>query len=65
MVHVDGSSTLNESGARLILISPKGEKYEYSLRFAFLPTNNKVEYKAITASLDMEDPRGKQISGLS
>jgi len=47
IVYIYGCSAQNELGVALTLISPKKEQYNWAFRFAFVATNNKVEYKAI------------------
>ncbi|GAV76276.1 RVT_3 domain-containing protein [Cephalotus follicularis] len=46
---VDGSSCVSKSGAGLVLTSPDGWTLEYTLRFGFKTTNNKVEWEALIA----------------
>ncbi|KAK3003650.1 hypothetical protein RJ639_019155 [Escallonia herrerae] len=50
-LYVDGSSTLGNSGARLILISPKKFVIEYVICFNFQASNNEAEYKALLAGM--------------
>nr|GEV23392.1 reverse transcriptase domain-containing protein [Tanacetum cinerariifolium] len=47
----DGASSSNGSGARLMLVSPKGKEYTYDLRFEFVTTNNEAEYEVLLAGL--------------
>ncbi|KAL0298790.1 UNVERIFIED_CONTAM: hypothetical protein Sradi_6538800 [Sesamum radiatum] len=46
---VDGSSTLQGSGAGVILETPHGDKIQYALRFSFDASNNEAEYEALLA----------------
>ncbi|KAK4394082.1 Retrovirus-related Pol polyprotein from transposon opus [Sesamum angolense] len=46
---VDGSSTLQGSGAGVILETPQGDKIQYALRFSFDASNNEAEYEALLA----------------
>ncbi|KAL0395968.1 UNVERIFIED_CONTAM: hypothetical protein Scaly_0045200 [Sesamum calycinum] len=46
---VDGSSTLQGSGAGVILETPQGDKIQYALRFNFDASNNEAEYEALLA----------------
>ena len=50
---VDGASNAQGSGAGLILTSPEGIDIEYALRFGFLTSNNKAEYEAVIAGLNL------------
>ena len=44
----DGSKNIEGSGARIILISPSGDKLRYVLQLNFSScTNNVAEYKAL------------------
>ncbi|XP_073061728.1 uncharacterized protein [Primulina eburnea] len=47
MVHVDGSSTSGGSGAGVLLESPQGDQFQYTIRFRFPATNNEAEYEAL------------------
>nr|GEX12239.1 hypothetical protein [Tanacetum cinerariifolium] len=48
---MDGSSCVDGSDAGLILTSPKGTKFNYTLRFQFAAFNNEAECEAIIAGL--------------
>ena len=50
---IDGAANALESGASLILTSPDGIDIEYALRFGFRASNNKVEYEAVIAGLNL------------
>ena len=50
---LDGASNAQGSGAGLILTSPKGIDIEYALRLGFNTSNNKVEYEAVIAGLNL------------
>ncbi|XP_071741277.1 uncharacterized protein [Rutidosis leptorrhynchoides] len=47
----DGASSSEGSGVGLMLISPEGKEYTYTLRFKFSTTNNEAEYEALLAGL--------------
>ncbi|GJX17313.1 reverse transcriptase domain-containing protein [Tanacetum coccineum] len=47
----DGSSSVDGSGAGLILTSPEGTGYTYALRFHFTASNNEAKYEALIADL--------------
>jgi ribonuclease HI len=47
----DGSKSQEGSGARCILINPKGRRYFLSCRLEFKCTNNTVEYEALVQGL--------------
>ncbi|XP_022024773.1 uncharacterized protein LOC110924853 [Helianthus annuus] len=47
----DGASSVEGSGAGLILINPEGLEFTYALRFDFQTTNNEAEYEALITSL--------------
>ena len=50
---VDGASNAQGSGAGLILTSPDGIDVEYAHRFGFQASNNKAEYEAFIAGLNL------------
>ena len=52
-VYVGGSSTKNGCGAGIIYESPKGDRFEYALRFKFQASNNKAEYEVLLAGIRM------------
>ncbi|GJX31501.1 reverse transcriptase domain-containing protein [Tanacetum coccineum] len=54
----DGSSCINDSGAGLILTSPKGMEFTYALRFSFEATNNEAEYEALITGLRIAEQIG-------
>nr|GEU72161.1 hypothetical protein [Tanacetum cinerariifolium] len=47
----DGSSCVDGSGAGLILTSPEGTEFTYTLKFQFTASNNEAEYEALIAGL--------------
>ncbi|XP_052197211.1 uncharacterized protein LOC127804391 [Diospyros lotus] len=50
-LYVDGSSSDQGAGARVMLISPEGHRILCALRFGFQATNNEAEYEALLAGL--------------
>ncbi|XP_056696908.1 uncharacterized protein [Spinacia oleracea] len=52
-VFTDGSSTVNGSGAGVVLIPPTGKSIEYALKFGFKATNNEAEYEAAIAGIEL------------
>ncbi|XP_021764856.1 uncharacterized protein LOC110729427 [Chenopodium quinoa] len=52
-VFTDGSSTVNGLGAGVVITSPEGKSFEYALKFSFKASNNKAEYEAAIASLEL------------
>ncbi|GJS44893.1 ARID DNA-binding domain-containing protein [Tanacetum coccineum] len=48
----DGASSIEGSGAGLILTDPNGQEVTYALRFDFKTSNNEAEYEALIARLD-------------
>jgi len=51
MLFVDEASNAKESGAAVVLISPKKEVLEYSLCFTFPNSNNAAEYEALLVGM--------------
>ena len=52
-IHFGGSTQLEGSGARIVLTSPRGDKFCYVLRLMFPCTNNVAEYEALLHGLWM------------
>lgn len=50
---VDGSSTLERSGAGLVLTSPEGFRIQQAITFGFSATNNQAEYEALLSGLKL------------
>ena len=53
-LYVDGSSNEHGAGAGVLLISSKGHKIPYELRFSFKATNNEAKYEALLVGLRLE-----------
>ncbi|KAL0394778.1 UNVERIFIED_CONTAM: hypothetical protein Slati_4444000 [Sesamum latifolium] len=47
LLHVDGSSTIQGSGAGIVITSPQGEDLEFAVKFGFKASNNEAEYEAL------------------
>jgi len=50
---VDGSSTKAGNGVRLIIESHQGERHEYALKLIRKASNNKAEYEALIAGVEL------------
>ncbi|GJZ69771.1 reverse transcriptase domain-containing protein [Tanacetum coccineum] len=50
-LYTDRASSFDGYGVGLILVSPEGKEYTYTLRFEFKTTNNEAEYEALLARL--------------
>jgi ribonuclease HI len=57
-VNIDGSSTKGMSGAGIVLVSLKKDKFEYALQLRFHATNNEAEYEALLAGLKLSQSMG-------
>lgn len=57
-LYVDGSSNEKGCGARTLLQSSEGTRFEYALRFNFRMSNNEAEYEALLAGLRMAQSMG-------
>ncbi|KAL2228426.1 UNVERIFIED_CONTAM: hypothetical protein Sindi_1822300 [Sesamum indicum] len=53
LLHVDGSSTIQGSGAGIVITSPQGEDLEFTVKFGFRASNNEAEYEALITGLKM------------
>jgi ribonuclease HI len=53
-IYVDGSKRVLGAKARVILVSPQGDKMRYVLRMRFTnPSNNEAEYEAVLHGMHM------------
>ena len=51
VLHIDGASNAQGSGAGFLLTNSEGVVTEYALRFNFKTSNNQAEYEALLAGL--------------
>nr|GEV86028.1 gypsy retrotransposon integrase-like protein 1 [Tanacetum cinerariifolium] len=58
VLFTNGSSCLEGSGAKLILINLEGKEFTYALRFEFYALNNKAEYEALIAGMRIAEQMG-------
>jgi len=49
----DGSTCDQEAGIGIVLISPQGKRYEFSLPIVTTSTNNQAEYQALVKGLEL------------
>jgi len=49
----DGSTCDQRAGIGIVLISPQGRKYEFSLPIVATSTNNQAEYQALLRGLEL------------
>ena len=59
-IHTDGSSNQRSGGAGVVIQTPEGDKIECMIRLDFPPTNNKAEYEALAADLDLARAAGAE-----
>jgi ribonuclease HI len=58
-MYFDGSKSVQGAGARLVLISPQGDKLKYVLRMSFSQaSNNEAEYEALLHGIKMANACG-------
>ena len=57
-IHTDGSSTQRSGGVGVVIQTPEGDKIECMIRLDFPTTNNKAEYEALVAGLDLARAAG-------
>ncbi|KAL0458377.1 UNVERIFIED_CONTAM: hypothetical protein Slati_0464900 [Sesamum latifolium] len=62
LLHVDGSSTAQGSGAGIVITSPRGEDLEFAVKFDFNASNNEAEYEAFIAGMRMAHEAGARHS---
>ncbi|KAL0446002.1 UNVERIFIED_CONTAM: hypothetical protein Slati_1728100 [Sesamum latifolium] len=53
LLHVDGSSTTQSSGAGIVITSPQGEDLEFAIKFGFKASNNEAEYETLVIGMRM------------
>ncbi|KAL0395050.1 UNVERIFIED_CONTAM: hypothetical protein Slati_4471200 [Sesamum latifolium] len=53
LLHVDGSSTAQSSGAGIVITTPQGEDLEFAIEFDFKTSNNEAEYEALVIGMRM------------
>jgi len=53
MLFFDGSTCDRVAGIDIVLISPQGKKYEFSLQIVATSTNNQAEYQALIKGLEL------------
>ncbi|KAL0402054.1 UNVERIFIED_CONTAM: Ribonuclease HI [Sesamum latifolium] len=58
LLHVDGSSTSQGSGAGIVLTTPQGDDMEFAIKFEFKASNNKAEYEALVLGMRMAQDAG-------
>ncbi|KAL0446201.1 UNVERIFIED_CONTAM: Ribonuclease HI [Sesamum latifolium] len=58
LLHVDGSSTTQDSGAGIVIMTPQGEDLEFAIKFDFKASNNEAEYEALVIGMRMAHEAG-------
>ncbi|KAL0453040.1 UNVERIFIED_CONTAM: hypothetical protein Slati_1282100 [Sesamum latifolium] len=58
LLHVDGSSTTQDSGAGIVITSSQGEDLEFAIKFGFKASNNEVKYEALVIGMSMAHEAG-------
>ncbi|KAL0444710.1 UNVERIFIED_CONTAM: hypothetical protein Slati_2193700 [Sesamum latifolium] len=58
LLHIDGSSTIQDSGAGIVITTPQGEDLEFAIKFDFKASNNEVEYEALVIGMRMVHEAG-------
>ncbi|KAL0394699.1 UNVERIFIED_CONTAM: Ribonuclease HI [Sesamum latifolium] len=58
LLHVDGSSTTQGSGAGIVITSAQGEDLEFAIKFGFKTSNNEAEYEALVIGMRMAHEAG-------
>ncbi|KAL0402712.1 UNVERIFIED_CONTAM: hypothetical protein Slati_4301100 [Sesamum latifolium] len=58
LLHVDGSSTTQGSGAGIVITSPQGGDLEFAIKFDFKASNNETEYEALVICMRMAHEAG-------
>ncbi|KAL0293250.1 UNVERIFIED_CONTAM: Retrovirus-related Pol polyprotein from transposon [Sesamum radiatum] len=58
LLHVDGSSTAQGSGAHIVITTPQSEDLEFAIKFGFKASNNEAEYEALVIGMRMTHETG-------
>ncbi|KAL0411845.1 UNVERIFIED_CONTAM: hypothetical protein Slati_3774200 [Sesamum latifolium] len=58
LLHVDGSSTTQGSGAGIFITTLQGEDLEFAIKFDFKASNNEAEYEALVIGMRMAHEAG-------
>ncbi|KAL0433228.1 UNVERIFIED_CONTAM: hypothetical protein Slati_2657100 [Sesamum latifolium] len=58
LLHIDGSSTTQGSGAGIVITTPQGEDLEFAIKFGFKASNNEAEYEALVIGMRMAHETG-------
>ena len=59
-IHTDGSSNRRSGGAGVVIQTPEADKIECMIKLDFPTTNNKAEYEALVAGLDLAKAVGAE-----
>ncbi|KAL0453904.1 UNVERIFIED_CONTAM: hypothetical protein Slati_1368500 [Sesamum latifolium] len=62
LLHVDGSSMAQGSGASIVITTPQGEDLEFAIKFNFKASNNEAEYEALVIGMRMAHEIGLNTS---
>ncbi|KAL0433907.1 UNVERIFIED_CONTAM: hypothetical protein Slati_2725000 [Sesamum latifolium] len=58
LLHVDGSSTAQGSGAGIVITSSQGEDLEFVVKFDFKASNNEAEYEGLVIGMRIAHEAG-------
>ncbi|KAL0455193.1 UNVERIFIED_CONTAM: hypothetical protein Slati_0858500 [Sesamum latifolium] len=58
LLHVDGLSMAQGSGASIVITSPQGEDLEFTIKFDYKASNNEAEYEALVIGMRMAHEAG-------
>ncbi|KAL0416356.1 UNVERIFIED_CONTAM: hypothetical protein Slati_3467500 [Sesamum latifolium] len=58
LLHVDGSSTTQGSGAGIVITTLQGKDLEFAIKFGFKASNNEAEYEALVIGMRMAHEAG-------
>ncbi|KAL0413147.1 UNVERIFIED_CONTAM: hypothetical protein Sradi_1516400 [Sesamum radiatum] len=58
LLHVDGPSTAQGSGAGIVITTPQGENLEFAIKFGCKASNNEAEYETLVIGMRMAHEAG-------
>jgi ribonuclease HI len=53
VMYFDGSYTMKDAGADVVLIPPEGDALKYAIQLEFLATNNIAEYEGLVNGIQL------------
>ncbi|KAL0411971.1 UNVERIFIED_CONTAM: hypothetical protein Slati_3786800 [Sesamum latifolium] len=65
LLHIDGSSTAQGSGAGIVITTPQGEDLEFTIKFGFKASNSEAEHEVLVIGMRMAHETGLDLLAYS